>query len=559
MNAKGYALLCLVLPSFTFSAGVSSAVLDKANQIQREQQLDQQQQLKKDLDKLNKKSLQPQSQNVNEPNTKEGVKRYINDIQISGITLLSQSTVDDITSKYAKKELSIGEIQTLMGELTMAYMGSGYTTTRVYIPAQDLTTGTLKLNVLEGTIEKIQTDANSNVSVPNLFPYMEGEVLNIYDIEQGLEQLNRLGSNKAKMEIQPSTKDGQSIVIIKNEHTNPFAFEANTDNTGSKTTGRYQHGFSITFDNPTNTNDMLSISSKRSLYSYKDKNSFSRSATYSIPFGYTTVSLNLSRTSFETPLITDSGNILTDGNSASETIIVDRVLSRGQNYKTSASISLSKKRTEFNILGERVAVASPKLTVVDADLKGFVMAHGNMYNWQVGASRGVKMLGANQDDADIDQSSAHAQFVKLKYSLGVSRSFDLDGSSISISSQFSGATSQDKLYSGEQFTLTGQSGVRGFYEETIAGENGWNVRNDLKWTIPNIIYGASISPYIGYDFGELKSFNGSQASSVGGEAIGISLNQKHLNTSFEYAKQLWKPSTIEDENGIYSFRMSMLF
>ncbi|MGO8535994.1 POTRA domain-containing protein, partial [Rhizobium ruizarguesonis] len=53
------------------------------------------------------------------------------------------------------------------------------------------------------------------------FPGLIGRVVNIRDIEQGLDQMNRLQANDAKSAMLPGPKDGTSILNIENRPGRP--------------------------------------------------------------------------------------------------------------------------------------------------------------------------------------------------------------------------------------------------------------------------------------------------------------------------------------------------
>ncbi|WP_350307981.1 POTRA domain-containing protein, partial [Photorhabdus viridis] len=69
--------------------------------------------------------------------------------------------------------------------------------------AQDLSSGTLMITVNEGKIESISLDDETPRSLKMAFPGMIGKTLNLRDIEQGMERLNRLPSQQVAIDIQP--------------------------------------------------------------------------------------------------------------------------------------------------------------------------------------------------------------------------------------------------------------------------------------------------------------------------------------------------------------------
>ena len=63
------------------------------------------------------------------------------------------------------------------------------------IPQQSLATGQLQFNLQIGRIEAVRYRPDlPHLPWHNAFPLREGDILNIRDIEQGLEQMRRIGS-----------------------------------------------------------------------------------------------------------------------------------------------------------------------------------------------------------------------------------------------------------------------------------------------------------------------------------------------------------------------------
>lgn len=68
---------------------------------------------------------------------------------------------------------------------------------------QDLSHGELTLEILEGRLEKIELDGQTPAMLRTVFPGAEGHILNLRDIEQGMEQINRL-HRPVQIEILPA-------------------------------------------------------------------------------------------------------------------------------------------------------------------------------------------------------------------------------------------------------------------------------------------------------------------------------------------------------------------
>ncbi|KNC22922.1 hypothetical protein FF38_01841, partial [Lucilia cuprina] len=109
----------------------------------------------------------------------------------------------------------------------------GYVTSQAFIPEQDLTKQKLIITVIEGKIRSIDIENSPPRLAKMIFPNYVGAILNLRDIEQGLEQLNRSSSAKYTIDIQPSHKNGYSrIFVYKKSAKVPLSGQLNIDNSG---------------------------------------------------------------------------------------------------------------------------------------------------------------------------------------------------------------------------------------------------------------------------------------------------------------------------------------
>ncbi|MBC8731248.1 ShlB/FhaC/HecB family hemolysin secretion/activation protein, partial [Paraburkholderia sp. UCT2] len=115
------------------------------------------------------------------------------------------------------REQCIGKagLDTLTKGLQQAILGRGYITTRVLLPEQDLSTGTLKFALVPGVLRTIRfADPATRGTWKTAFPAREGDMLNLRDLEQGLEQMKRVSSQDVDMKIEPTDVPGESDVVV---------------------------------------------------------------------------------------------------------------------------------------------------------------------------------------------------------------------------------------------------------------------------------------------------------------------------------------------------------
>ncbi|WP_148051301.1 POTRA domain-containing protein, partial [Pseudomonas brassicacearum] len=104
-----------------------------------------------------------------------------------------------------------------------------------------------------GRLEGLKGAEGSGLSERQLvmsFPGKSGDLLNLRDIEQMVDQLNRLPSNHATMELTHGQNIGGSEVLVKNTPQKPWRVGLSRHNDSQKSTGEQQWGTSLDCDSP---------------------------------------------------------------------------------------------------------------------------------------------------------------------------------------------------------------------------------------------------------------------------------------------------------------------
>ncbi|MCY7314617.1 MAG: hypothetical protein LH480_03090 [Rubrivivax sp.] len=121
--------------------------------------------------------------------------------------------------RYEGACLGVGSIEALRSNLQARLHERGYITSGLVVPPQDLRSGTLGLRLVAGRIESVLVDAGAGTSgfarpAKNAFSMQAGDVLNLRDVEQTLENLSRLPSQASRFGVQPGTAEQASVVRI---------------------------------------------------------------------------------------------------------------------------------------------------------------------------------------------------------------------------------------------------------------------------------------------------------------------------------------------------------
>ncbi|MBD2794347.1 ShlB/FhaC/HecB family hemolysin secretion/activation protein [Xenorhabdus szentirmaii] len=214
----------------------------------------------------------------------------ITNISIENADHFPKSKQETLIKQNIFKCMTATDIDSLINDISVYYMEKGYITSRAFLRQQDIlniSKGNLVITVIEGKIDNLTIDGENLLALKIVFPNMKGKILNLRDIEQGLEQLNRLPSYQVKIDIQPSNKVGYSDIILKKDSSKlPISVNLSLDNNGQKNTGRNQVNTFLQIDNIFNLADSLTFSaSKDSDFRNSYKNWYFSSGI-SIPYGY---------------------------------------------------------------------------------------------------------------------------------------------------------------------------------------------------------------------------------------------------------------------------------
>lgn len=443
----------------------------------------------------------------------------IDRVVVEGARTVSAKAVAAITSPYAGDCVGLAGINALMRALTHLYLDRGYVTARVYVPDQDIATSrVLKLAVEEGVLADIYLDGKPSASrqLKTAFPGITGRPANIRDIEQGLDQINRLTSQKAKTAMLPGSEAGAAILDVGIERGEPWHFSIGNSNLGQKQTGISKSNVSWRHDNLLDLNDLWSFTYEHSGPDYpSDDDGFGESNSYagslSIPYGYWTVTASGSWYEYSSGVEGNFSTMQTSGTSGQFGLTAERVIHRGQDSLTLISLGLDYNQTDNFLLGNRIEVGSRQYSVGALGLSHSTRLFGGSWSFDLGVDQGLDLFGAVEPGSP-SAGEADPHFTKLGATISTTTPFDLAGQNFIASAIASGQVSGDNLFGAEQMSLGSHTNVRGSRDSLIYGNNGFFVRTELTWrTLPwagevgltGLI--GEFRPYLGLDHGRIFS------------------------------------------------------
>lgn len=422
--------------------------------------------------------------------------------------------------------LGVKGINQLVAEVQNRLIGHGWITTRVLVPEQDLSSGYLSLVIIPGKIEKVSlTEGSAQFStLYTTVPAHEGGLLDLRDIEQGLENLQRLPGVTATMELVPGEGPGETLIVIDRQQPRFWRAGAWLDNTGSKYTGKNQAGIMLALDNLTSLSDLFYITASRDLSFASDKHTANHSLHYSVPLGYWQLSTTGSEYQYKQTVAYKDQSVSYQGKSKSLNLQLSNVLFRSAGAKTTAAWDLNLRETRSLLQQTEIENQLRRTTAWK-----FAVAHRQFVGHttlNMGASyqRGVPWLGAKpapesyQRQESENYATTRAIIMQLSASARVP--FTVGQQALRFDSDYLRQIGRRGLTPQDQFSIGNRWTVRGFDGERIlSADDGWSLRNTLSCTTPL----PTQELYLGADYGSVsgryKKMN--VGSHLAGGAIGV--------------------------------------
>lgn len=527
----------------------------------RQQQLLQEQQ--KRLDEL--QQLPGKTLPTPEPANPDDSRCFdIKTIELEGAAHLDAGMREQLLKPYQNQCLSVLQINTLLKAVTHHYLERGFVTTRAYLPQQDLSGGVLKIVVVEGRLEGFDSSALASPrELAMTFPGKTGELLNLRELEQLVDQLSRLPSRQAQLELTPGEQVGGSRIGLKGEREKPWRVSATRNNDGDRSTGQQQMGLGLDWDSPLGLADQLSLRANQDAVSDHWRHSDNQSLYYSVPYGWWTFNYAYSQSFYRASGDAQGFTFGYDGTSKNHALRAERVLHRDNVSKTGISFGLSQLRTRNYIDENFIDTSSVSITETQLNLNHGRRIGSAFINLDAGWQQGIGALDAQRDSP---HDGPQSRYNKYSLTLSYLQPFRLWGESFSFDSLATGQRSEDELYSPQRISLGGVSSVRGLQDQTLTGDSGGYWRNQLRWR--RAVTWQPLQPLLqeygvafAYDVGviEGRSSNPDERGRVSGNALEFNARGKNLATSVSFARSLERPGIIEKRERPVYFRVDLFF
>ena len=485
-------------------------------------------------------------------------------LHISHITIENQVErfrfLERIARPYKDRNLSLNDINKLIHAMNQSLMARGFSTSRIVVPEQNLSSGELRLVLQIGYIGTVRfAEGSSSLYWKNLFPFHEGDILNVRDIEQGIEQAKRLPSQDISVQLLPSDQQQRTDVVLTVKRGKNFYGTISVDDSGLEDTGKLQWYTSIGIDQPFHKNDMLRIGMNLDgAHDGYEKGTRGHNISYTYPYGRHTFSFSYQRSKYHQTVESIPYNFISAGDSNISMLSWDYVLHRSAAMKTSMDIRLRKRNSHSFLNDVELPIQAMHQTSMEVGFAERLYLQRDTLYFRLAHRFGLGWLGAQKEKPYDDAPKTLYRMWLLD--IDFVHPFEFSHRPATFTTSFHGQYTMDdmRLYGVDMISMGNRYTVRGFDGEvTLMGTNGWYLRNELSTRFPK----QKAELYLGLDVGAVYGYGTEVYNGhvIAGTVLGLRGAMDMLSYDVFAAKPIQKPEGFRTPDVTYGFSLGVKF
>lgn len=529
-------------------------------------------------------------------------------------------------SSVLGKCMTVTDINAIATRVQNRLIEQGYVTSRIMVGNQNLADGELRLTLIPGKIAQVVVNTadskvpvyvknTANQSYPAItqpaildtaLTAQTGKLLNIRDLETTLENFKRVPSADANFKIAPSHTGlnssadnaintlGFSDILIDYTQHRRLRGSLSIDDSGSKSTGKYQGVATLSVDNLANYNDLFYLSFGRDLGnqinddkdypSDKSKGSKNYGIGYVLPIKNSLLQLTANRYTYHQTVAGGTQDYIYGGKSSGYNTKLSHLVHRDAHSKSSVYTGGYVKSQKSDIDGTTIDVQTRKTA-------GYLfgISHETTFGKQANHSlstdisykRGTAAFNALPAPEELfDEGSARVGIYQLTSSLTSRYNLVIGNKPLPIihSTTLKAQYATDSLTPDLKMAIGGRYTVRGFDgERSLSADNGILVRQDISF-YPSFLNQQKANSqsnhaiYLGLDAGYITNHDKSQnelllGQHLAGAFIGIkgqytpNTNNPYLSFNYDIftSKAISEPTGFSNKDWVSGVSLGMSF
>lgn len=407
------------------------------------------------------------------------VRVFVHDIHVVGSTVFSDAEIDEVTKPFKGRTLTTEDLERLRLALTLLYVNRGYITSGAVIPDQDVTLGTITVQIVEGTLARIDVEGTDWFQDSYVRDRVERGVrkpLALAPLQERLQLLQQDSRiERINAELRPGDRRGESTLSLRVKEASPWKAWIDLNNHQTPVVGAERGLATVAHQNVTGHGDPFSFT-----YGYSRGVNPIIDTAYTLPLTRydTTITGYYRRNDFV--VVADTFRFL---DLKSDAQIIGVTL-RQPLYKTLTdefAVALTGEHLYNKVTSAFDVAGLPSLFIPGSSDTGvsavsavrFIQEYVHRTSNSVVAARsrfslGLDVLGATNNSGPLPDGQFFSWLGQVQ---GIRRMDEWGG--VQLLGQMSVQLANDRLYPLEQVPVGGRYSVRGYRENTLIRDNAF--------------------------------------------------------------------------------------
>ncbi len=418
---------------------------------------------------------------------------FVREFKFDGATAFSEAELQNVTALYTGRNITADELEDARRAVTLYYVNHGYVNSGAILPDQDPTDGIIRVQVVEGTLAKVEVHGNHwlrNAYIETQLRRWTESPLNLNELKEGL-QLLRQNPNitQVNAELLPGAAPGESTLDLRVTDQHPFRLALEIDNHRPPSVGAEEILVRAADLNLTGNNDALELTYGIANSGASDGWGFSGvddlGGSYTLPIGPRNTAVIFHGSRYSTSIVEEPFRTLDiDSETSGYGVALRQPLYQTASREFALTLDFEHRENETTLLGEpfdfvgsgavsghtEVTVLRFSQEWIDRGQE-YVLALRSTFNF------GTDLF--NSTDNGIIGDPNGSFFSWLGQGQYVRRLFDTQNRAIfRVAGQYTG----ERLLALEQMAVGGAYTVRGYRENQMVRDRA--VVGTLEFRIP---------------------------------------------------------------------------
>lgn len=439
------------------------------------------------------------------------IRFVLSSVAVDGSSVYDAAALQSAYGEFVGKEISLADAQTIADRITVKYRNDGYVLSRAIIPAQRISGGALRIQVVEGYIKDYRIDIASGAGWETTGPisgiksklaaYAQKIVgarpVTNRVMERYLLLANDLPGVTAQAVLAPAqgNEPGAATLIVTAKRK-PVDVFLSADNYGSRFSGPYQGQVGVVANSLLGLSERISVRAINTIADWDELSYIEGNYDQDIGNQGTKLGIGFSYSSTRPGYTLDNSLFHIDGKAYTATIRASHpiIRSRTMNWYVRGTGLYRDVENETNFSGLPDTEVNDHLWVARIGTTfDFVDRFAGVTLIDVEFSKGLPIFNYTRKGDLSSRPEGTANFFKATGQISRLQSLFVPGLNLFVAAQ--GQISANKLLSSEEFGVGGSQWGRGFDPNEITGDHGIAAKAELQYGGP-----VNFSVLRGYQF-----------------------------------------------------------